>query len=87
MVSHPCPILNNQDQLKIPGWMSGFCKELGEVILPLSTIWSDIKPEHIGHCKEFALLLDLCCLSNATPLVSSCLHKNCEFTGWYKTLQ
>lgn len=89
--SHSCPVLNNQDQLKIPGWRSvinpGFRKELGELILPLTILCSDIKLERICHCKEFALLFDLCCLSSATPLVSNCLNKNCEFSGWYKTLQ
>lgn len=91
MVSHSCPCSDNQDQLKILGWRSvinpHFCKELGELILPLTTIWSDIKLECICHCKEFVLLFDICCFSSATPLVSNSLKKNWEFTGWYKTLQ
>lgn len=65
----------------------GFCKELRELILPLTIIWSDIKLECICHCKEFALLFGIYCLSNVTPQVLNCLNKSWEFTGWYKTLQ
>lgn len=83
--------LKNKDRLKIPGWRSdinpGFCKELGELILPLTIIWSDIKLECICYCKEFSLLFKMYCLSIATPLISNCLNKNWECTGWYKTLQ
>lgn len=83
--------LDIQNELKIPGWSSvtspGFCKGLGELILPLTIIWTDIKLEYICHCKEFTLLFDRCYLANATPPVSDCLNINWELTGWYKTLQ
>lgn len=78
--------LDNQNELKIPVISPGFCKELGESILPLTILWTDTKLEYICHCKEFTLLLDRWYISNTTPLLSNCLN-NWELTRQYKTLQ
>lgn len=52
--------LYNQNELKNPGWGSvtstGVCKGLGELVLLLTIIWTDIKLEYVCHCIELTLI-------------------------------